>query len=356
MGTGKIKVLGVSLVAITLVFVVFLQGMVRMQLTKIQIEDQLKQSLHLEALQLEVAYKNIYSVTNHLIDNKYEELDEHNEAIVESVMGLISGHQELRSDSNEQVLKDIVLQITMQMNKDEEHQLWIIDKNFKPLSGPTHLLGKKNVNHFPAFKAVLNESNIEPFHFEGYFEGLTGMSEKVCGFVKYDPVWKLHIVSFHSAKSVEEEENKVRDLSNKRMESEIAQMSIHGTAAILDENMTLKHYSVPDMRGETLNINESQTNESISELLINNKNTIVEYALLDPVTLKDRTRLAYVNYNPDDKMYYIITHNREDLFSNINVQSTHMLRVMGLTTLILLIVNGYLILRNMRMERFKNIK
>lgn len=57
MGTGKGKVLGLSLVAITLVFIVFFQGMVRLQLTKIQIEDQLKQSLHLEALQLEVAYK-----------------------------------------------------------------------------------------------------------------------------------------------------------------------------------------------------------------------------------------------------------------------------------------------------------
>ncbi len=164
--------------------------------------------MHLEALQLEVAYKNIYSVTNHLIDNRYEELDEHNEAIIESVMGLVYGHQELSTDTNEQVLKDTVLQITMQMNQDEEHQLWIIDKNLNPLSGPTHLLGKKKVDHFPAFKTVLNESNVEPFHFEGYYEGFTGLSGKICGYVQYDPVWKLHIVSFHSAKLVEEEEKK----------------------------------------------------------------------------------------------------------------------------------------------------
>lgn len=347
----RLKFLGISLIAITMVFILFFHGILRSQMIKMHIEEEMKETLKLEALQLEAVYNSIHDVTDQMILNQYDELVLENKTYVESVQNMLEGHRNIAGSEDVQKVQDEVLAILKRLNMNADQKLWVITGHGSVLCCPIQTPEGDEWISYPRLYEKINIQNDESQSFLGSYAYLTEQPEMVQGYSSYDAEWGWYIVAIASVEQIEADRRTLGEKSIQQMEEQIAQMSIEGTAAILTEDLLVKYYSYADMQGVPLMLRESQTQESLGDILETHKNEFVEYAILDPKTLKDRTRLAYVNYNADKKLYFVITRNREELFEDINLQSVWLTRLVGILTVVLFVINGYLILRRMRNER-----
>lgn len=335
----NLRRLKVGLFALTLLFFIFFQGLLRIQFLKHSMDEEYALTMQTEASYLETAYKNFnqtFAATRSLAQNEYageaKQLASTVAAIVEAAS---SGHSEQEA-----------LRLLAPLNGVNGRCFWVLDESGKLLSSPGKSYPEVEITYPATLLEQLQGRSAGPVQPSTESKGL---SSNAYGIRMLAGGWSVLAILPES--EVQRKLNSYDSLRAEKINQLISEFSHAGSAAIVSKDLRFIHYAYQNLEGKSVDSLSVEQGQKLSELMFHEQNGYFDYVMYDPIIKKAKHRNAYVNYSRKSGLYFLVSTDKAEMYKDLNHLSANYLKVIGALGVILIIGNSIFLIRHFTQSR-----
>lgn len=337
-----IRFLTVSFIILFLLFFSFVHSLFRLQLFKYAVSQELEEKLQVATLKMEEQYESIQNEAEVSRERVLEGNRRRSQLVVEQVYGLIVSIEKNKGLADTQKEISELKATLSEYNNSTDRCFWILDSQSRvilsPLAGQTDVdLGDGQI-----LADWINKRADGPVSLKGSERNADNP-----GYGKHLSAQGWTLVSFQQWDITKKKINGIESLRKARTDNLIRQMGAEGSAGVVDEALRFKEYTHVQFKNHPVDDLRLESLLPPSKLLFNKSDGIRDYVLIVPVSNRGEFRHAYVHYDEKTGYHYFIAQNVRTLFKGIDRRSSPMLVYLGAWTLVLLLFNVSILLREL---------
>ncbi len=320
--------LTLSFIVLMLLFLLLTHGLFRLQLFKQAMNEELREKLQVETVQMGMDYKGLQSETAQ-VSSRIRQADSDRTLLTATQMRSLI--QRLEEDYRGPEQASRLLEALQSFNDDADNLFWLYDRNGVLLLKPRDAGTERDLRTANALWRLTAE--------EGLY-GLAAVDQEAlgqgCRMKVGSAGWTL--IAFQPQEVLRRRLQGVEDLKRQRVDAILADKSIAGSAGVVDDKLQFIEYTYAQMKGRSVDAIRLKSQLTASQLLFTGESKFCDYVIVDPIDGRSKFRQSYIYHDAETGQSFFITQDHRRAFHGIDRRSSPFLGGLATATLGMLIL------------------
>lgn len=320
--------LTLSFIVLMLLFLLLTHGLFRLQLFKRAMNEELREKLQVETVQMGMDYRSLQSETAQ-VSSRIRQADSARSMLTAIQMRTLIGRLEEEYRGPGQTAG--LLEALKSFNDDSDPLFWLYDQAGTLLLAPQDAGTERALRTAGALWRHTTE--------EGLY-GLAAVDQEAlgqgCRMKVGSSGWTL--IAFQPQEVLQRRLQGVEDLKRQRVDVILADNSLTGSAGVVDKKLQFIEYTYAHMKGRSVDAIRLKSTLPGSQLLFTGESKFCDYVIVDPIDGRSKFRQSYIYYDAETGQSFFISQDHRRAFAGIDRRSSPFLGGLAIATLGMLIL------------------
>ncbi|OEF98080.1 hypothetical protein BHF71_03410 [Vulcanibacillus modesticaldus] len=336
-------------ISVMIIVVLSAQGITTLYLTQKELENNAKETLYREALQMNESMINIEKTSALLKEELLEKYDQNIKNQVENVISILNYYYQLSQEGvmTEEEAKKAAIDVVRSARYGDSGYFWIDNTDYILLAHP-YLKDKegkyrgdvKDVNGKLIIKELVDGAkNKGEVYVDFYWTkpGKEGTFKKR-GYAKLFEPWGWVPGTGNYVDDITKEIDKLAAKNRILLQNKIDELSKSEDIVILDKDGKILYYTNKKKIGTKLNLKDLNTGEDILTKILNTDNDYIEYTVKDYTSDNAISKIAYVLHDDENQRYVLVAKHTSKVYEAVNYISKLIISILIVSVIIAIVI------------------